>query len=49
MVRFGKSIEVFYPKDIQVTCIVHGLHLIAEKIRANYCKVDKIIANDIKK
>jgi len=45
MVKSGKSIQIFYPKVIHVTCIVHGLHLIAEKIRANYCKVDKIIAN----
>ncbi|KAF0701446.1 DUF659 domain-containing protein, partial [Aphis craccivora] len=45
MVKSGKSIQVFYPKVIHVTCIVHGLHLIAEKIRANYCKVDKVIAN----
>jgi len=45
MVKSGKSIQVFYPKVIHVTCIVHGLHLIAEKILANYCKVDKVIAN----
>jgi len=45
MVKSGKSIQIFYPKVIHVTCIVHGLHLIAEKIRANYCQVDKIIAN----
>lgn len=45
MVKFEKSIQVFYPKIIHVTCIVHVLHIIAEKIRANYCKFDKIIAN----
>lgn len=41
----SESIQVFYPKVIHVTCIVHGLHLIAEKIRSNYCKFDKIIGN----
>lgn len=45
MVKSGKSIQVFYPKVIHVTCIVHGLHLTAEKIRSNYCKVNKIIVN----
>ncbi|VVC26307.1 Ribonuclease H-like domain [Cinara cedri] len=42
MVKSGKSIQIFYPKVIRVTCIVHGLHLIAEKIRANYCKVENV-------
>jgi len=37
MVKSGKSIKIFYPKSIHVTCIVHGLYLIAEKNRANYC------------
>jgi len=45
MVKSGKAIQVFYPKIIYVTCIVHGLHRIAETIRGNYSKVDKIIAN----
>ncbi|VVC30087.1 Hypothetical protein CINCED_3A020564 [Cinara cedri] len=31
MVKSGNSIQVFYPKVIHVTYIVHGLHLIAEK------------------
>lgn len=45
MVKSGKSVQVFYPKIFHVTCIVLGLHLISEKISANYCKVDKIISN----
>jgi hypothetical protein len=36
MVKTGKSIKIFYSKVIHVTCIVHGLHLIAEKNRAKY-------------
>lgn len=44
--RYGEIREVsIFPKVIHVTCIVHGLHLITEKNRANYCKIDKIIAN----
>ncbi|XP_022180013.1 uncharacterized protein LOC111040403 [Myzus persicae] len=45
MVKSGNAIKIFYPKVIHVTCIVHGLHRIVEKIRGHYSKVDKIISN----
>lgn len=45
MVKSGNAIKNFYPKVIHVTCIVHGLHRIAEKIRGYYSKVDKVISN----
>lgn len=45
MVKSGNAIKIFYPKVIHVTCIVHGLHRIAEKIRGHYSKVDKVISN----
>jgi len=45
MVKSGNATKIFYPKVIHVTCIVHGLHGIAEKIRGHYSKVDKVISN----
>lgn len=44
MVNSGNAIKIFYPKVIHVTCIVHGLRRIAEKIRGHYSKVDKVIS-----
>jgi len=33
MVKEGKSIKLFYTKDVHVTCVAHGLHRIGEEIR----------------
>jgi len=45
MVKSGKSIQVFYPKVIHVTCVVcTGFILLLEKFVQSIA-VDKIIAN----
>ncbi|KAL4112216.1 hypothetical protein QTP88_016047 [Uroleucon formosanum] len=49
IVKSGNAIKIFYLKVIHVTCIIHGLHRIAEKIRGHYSKVDKVISNVKKK
>ncbi|XP_060835176.1 uncharacterized protein LOC132918100 [Rhopalosiphum padi] len=45
MVKAGKSIQSFYSKMIHVTCIAHALHRVAEEIRGNFSKVDKLVSN----
>lgn len=49
IVKSGNTIKIVYPKVIHVTCIVHGLHHIVEKIRGHYSKVDTVISNLKKK
>lgn len=45
MVKAGKSIVVFYPKMLHVTCIAHGLRRLCERIRDSYENVNKVISN----
>lgn len=45
MVKAAKSIRSFYPKLVHVTCLAHGLHRVAEKVRSNFPLVDALIAN----
>ena len=40
----GRVIKQTYPKLFHITGVVHGLHNAAERIRANYADVDKLIA-----
>lgn len=48
MIKAAKSLQVFYPNLLHITCICHGLHRVAEEIRAIYPEVDELI-NQIKK
>lgn len=45
MKKAGDTIKVLYPKIIHVTCLAHGLHRIAEEVRVNYPKVDKLVSS----
>lgn len=45
MKKAGKAIQVFYPKIIHFTCLAHGLHRVAEAIRAKYNDVNTLISN----
>lgn len=45
MVKAGEGIKLFYSKIIHVTCLAHGFHRIAETIRLEFSKVDKLILN----
>jgi hypothetical protein len=42
MKKAGDTIKVLYPKIIHITCLAHGLHRVAEEVRVNYPKVDKL-------
>lgn len=37
--------QVMYPKMVHLTCLVHGLHRVAEEIRLNFPDLDRLVAN----
>jgi len=45
MVKAGEVLKSIHTKMILVTCAVHGLHRVAEGVRAQYNTVEKIILN----
>ena len=44
MTAAGRVVKQTYSKLFYITCMAHGLHDAAERIRANYADVDKLIA-----
>ena len=44
MTAAGRVVKQTYPRLFHITCVAHGLHNAAERIRANYEDVDKLIA-----
>lgn len=44
MMKAGKALKTFYPRMLHVSCIVHALHRVAEKIRDIYKLTDRFIA-----
>lgn len=45
IVLAGKTLKILYPKLIHVTCIVHGLHRVFEKIREQNDDVNDLVSN----
>ena len=45
MKKAGKTLRNLYPRMIHVTCLAHGLHRVAEAVRALYPDVDELISN----
>jgi hypothetical protein len=45
MVKSAKILNEHFPRMIHVTCIVHGLHRVAEEVRAKFPDVDALISN----
>lgn len=43
MVKAGEVLKSLYSKMIHVTCVVHGLHRMAEEVRSQFNVVDKVI------
>lgn len=39
MVKAANYLQAFYPKMVHVTCVTHGLHWVAEKIRDQFPKI----------
>ncbi|XP_025198504.1 uncharacterized protein LOC112603549 [Melanaphis sacchari] len=45
MVKSGEALKSLYSKMIHVTCVVHGLHRVAEEVRSQFHVVDKVISS----
>ena len=45
MVKSAKILKVNFPHMIHITCIVHGLHRVAEQVRGLFPDVDALISN----
>lgn len=45
MVKAGKKLKLFYKNMIHITCLVHGLHRIAEEVRLHFLLVDQMISS----
>jgi hypothetical protein len=41
----AKGLKVLFPKMTHLTCLAHGMHRVAEAVRASYPDVDKLISN----
>ncbi|KAL4154240.1 hypothetical protein QTP88_002065 [Uroleucon formosanum] len=44
MVKAASTIKVLYSKIVHITCQAHGIHRVAETIRSNFPKINKLIA-----
>ena len=44
MTAVGRVVKQTYPRIFHITCVAHGLHDAAQRIRANYEDADKLIA-----
>jgi len=44
MVKAASTIKVVYPKIVHITYLAHGIHRVAETIRSNFPKVDKLMS-----
>ena len=47
MLKAAKALQVFYSNLIHVTCLAHGLHRIAEKIRELFPAVNDLITKKL--
>lgn len=45
MALAGDVLSAYFPKMVHVTCLAHGLHRVAEKVRSLYANADFAIAN----
>jgi len=44
IVKAASTIKLLYSKIVHIICLAHGIHRVAETIRSNFLKVDKLIA-----
>ena len=42
--KVGAGLKTLFPNMIHITCLVHGLNRVAEKVRYTYPNVDNLIA-----
>ncbi len=43
MLRCGKLLKAFFPFLLHITCLAHGLHRVAEKVREKFPDVNRLI------
>jgi hypothetical protein len=43
--KAGTALKVIFPTMTHLTCLAHGLHRVAETIRANFPPVDKLVSS----
>lgn len=44
MVKAGNTLKILFPNMLHVTCTAHGLHRVAETVRDNFPKVNRLIS-----
>lgn len=44
MVKAAKHLKIFYPNMKHLTCLAHGLHLVAEEVRKSFPDVDDFVS-----
>lgn len=47
MVKAAKTLKIFYPNVIHITCLAHAVNRVLEKIRELYPDINKLINNGI--
>lgn len=45
MVKAEEVLKSLYSKIIHVTCVVHGLHRVAEEVRSQFHAVDEVVSS----
>lgn len=45
MIKCGKSLKVFFPRLLHLTCTLHGISLVCEKAMAAFPDVNRLIAS----
>lgn len=45
MIKAGEHLKIFYPNMLHLTCLIHGLNRIAEKIRCRFHLVNTLISS----
>lgn len=45
MISAMNSLRILYPKMLHLTCLAHGLHRVAEFVRAQFPQVNQLISN----
>jgi hypothetical protein len=44
MLKAATELKAFHPNSIYLTCLAHGLQLVAEQVRAKFPQANKLIS-----
>jgi len=45
MIKTGGALKIFYSNMIHITCVIHGLNRVAEKVRDIFPGINKLVNN----